>query len=127
MDTDTRIRDGMKAALEARGWTQQQLAETLGISKSAMAQLLGGSYARVPESLVRALDALGLEIVLRPVGSGEARHLGAANWSEADVQAAKALLIPPTRSRPVRGLLVPVPVEGPPIEELLSEHRGAEG
>ena len=56
----------MRQALKDKGWTQQQLADHLGVSKSAIAQLLSGAYGKVPGSLLEAADALGLEIVARP-------------------------------------------------------------
>lgn len=56
----------MREELTSRGWTQQQLADQIGISKSAMAQLLGGSYGKIPGSLLQALDALGLELIAQP-------------------------------------------------------------
>ena len=48
-------------------------------------------------------------------------------FSEADVQAARALLLPPRRPGKARGLNPPVNVGGPPIEEVLRGHRGPDG
>ncbi|GAA5513799.1 hypothetical protein Dcar01_02547 [Deinococcus carri] len=70
MDTDAQIREAMRAALKARGWTQQQLADHLGVSKSAIAQLLSGAYGKVPSSLLEALDVLGLELIAAPRKEG---------------------------------------------------------
>ena len=63
----------MRHALKERGWNQQQLADQLGVSKSAVAQLLGGSYGRVPSSLLEALDALGLEVTVQPKADQQRR------------------------------------------------------
>lgn len=60
------IREAMKEALKGRGWTQQQLADELGVSKSAVAQLLSGAYGKIPSSLVEALNVLDLEIRVLP-------------------------------------------------------------
>ncbi len=64
MNTDSQIREAMLEELRRRGWTQQQLADELGVSKSAVAQLLSGGYGRVPPSLLKALDTLGLQLTV---------------------------------------------------------------
>lgn len=65
MDTDAKIREAMRAELQRRTWPQQKLADHLGVSKSSMAQLLSGSYGKIPPSLLQALDALGLELTVQ--------------------------------------------------------------
>ena len=64
MDTDTEIRNAMKRELDRRGWPQQKLADELGVGKSSLSQLLNGDYAKIPASLLNALDALGLKLTV---------------------------------------------------------------
>ncbi len=66
--TDEQIRTTMRAAMTEQGLTQQQMAERLGIKQASFSEVLSGKYGRVPPSLLRALDALGLELVARPKG-----------------------------------------------------------
>lgn len=65
MDTDSQIRTALKAEMIRRGWSQQQLADQLGISKSAMAQILSGKYGKIPQSLIDVLNALDLELTVQ--------------------------------------------------------------
>jgi len=46
--------------------TQQELAQRLGIKQPSVADLLSGRRGQVPQSLIDLLDALDLEIVIRP-------------------------------------------------------------
>ena len=66
MDTDTEIRNAMRAELERRGWPQQRMADEMGVSKSSLSQLLSGDYSKVPPSLLKALDTLGLKLAVVP-------------------------------------------------------------
>ncbi|WP_229839095.1 MULTISPECIES: helix-turn-helix domain-containing protein [Deinococcus] len=56
----------MRGTLVRKGWTQQRLADELGIGKSAVSQLLSGEYGKIPESLLKALDLLDLDLVAVP-------------------------------------------------------------
>lgn len=67
MGANTEIREAMRQALHKRGWTQEQLASELGITKSAVTQLLNGHYGKIPQSLLNALEALDLELVAQEV------------------------------------------------------------
>lgn len=61
-----RIRDAMAEAMQKQGITAADLSRRLGKTRSYGYQLTGGGRAKVPDSLVAALDALDLEIVVRP-------------------------------------------------------------
>lgn len=102
------------------------------VKESGLAQATVYNMARTPAQRVD-LDTVGtlLTALRRMTGepvtvndlleeSEEAPH----GFSAAEVQAARALLIAPSRPGRVQGLTPPAPVDGPPIEELLQEHRG---
>ena len=108
----------MKAAARRRGMTHAQLASRLGIKQPSVTQLLNGTYGKIPQSLLKALDALGLEITV--VESPDAED---ASTAQAKAEAMSLLSSNPWGKKPL-GLDIPVEVKGPIIEEVLQEHRG---
>lgn len=65
METDRRIREAIEEEIRLRGLSGPELARLLGVTKSHVYQILGGNRAKIPLSLIRLLDALGLELVVR--------------------------------------------------------------
>jgi len=65
-ETDQTIRQAIREAMLSQGLTQAELAQKLGVKQPSVAQLISGKYGAVPASLLNALDALGLEIVIQP-------------------------------------------------------------
>ncbi|GHF65135.1 hypothetical protein GCM10017781_46090 [Deinococcus metalli] len=108
----------MRAAVRRRGLTHAQLASRLGIKQPSVTQLLNGTYGKIPQSLLEALDALGLEITV--VESATADD---ADTAQAKAEAMSLLSTNPWGKKPA-GLATPVEVKGPAIEDLLQEHRG---
>ena len=64
------MREYVRQHMKQNGITQETLAKKLGITQGAVSQVLGGRGA-VPKSFTDLLDAVGLELVLRPKGRGE--------------------------------------------------------
>lgn len=118
MDANLRIREAMKAALQRRGLTQAQLASRLGIKQPSVTQLLSGTYGKVPQSLLHALDELGLELQVVEVAQAETPA-----QAQAKAEAMSLLSSNPWGKKPA-GLAQPVAPKGPAFEELLPEHRG---
>lgn len=56
----------MRESMSDHGYTQVQVAERLGIKQSSFNQMLNRRYGRIPESLLRALDALNLKLTVEP-------------------------------------------------------------
>jgi plasmid maintenance system antidote protein VapI len=66
MDANEQLKREIKAYLVKSGKTQTQLAESLGMSRSSLSNILTGDRGLLTGSAVRILDALGLELVVRP-------------------------------------------------------------
>jgi predicted XRE-type DNA-binding protein len=66
MDTNQRIKSAMRQKMAKDGISQSELAQRLGIKQPSVAALLSPNKAKVPESLLNGLDALGLELVVQP-------------------------------------------------------------
>ncbi|WP_370327227.1 helix-turn-helix domain-containing protein [Euzebya sp.] len=60
-----RLAGEIRALREARGLSQQQLAEMVGTTQSAIARLEGGHVSPNLKTLDRIADALGVELSLR--------------------------------------------------------------
>ncbi|WP_291425612.1 XRE family transcriptional regulator [Deinococcus sp.] len=118
MDTNLRVREAMKAAARRRGLTHAQLASRLGIKQPSVTQLLNGTYGKIPQSLLEALDVLGLEITVI-----ESPNADDPETAQAKAEAMSLLSANPWGKKPM-GLDTPVKVKGPAIEELLHDHRG---
>lgn len=56
----------LRAARQARGMTQSELAERSRTNRFSIAQLEAGETTKVMEKLFEALAALELELVVRP-------------------------------------------------------------
>jgi transcriptional regulator with XRE-family HTH domain len=52
----------IRTAREEQGWTQDQLAETVGVSRSAVAQWETGRAGQVTTNLTRVASALGVGV-----------------------------------------------------------------
>ena len=50
----------IRTAREEQGWTQDQLAEAVGVSRSAVAQWETGRAGQVTTNLTRVAEALGV-------------------------------------------------------------------
>ncbi|WP_063632229.1 helix-turn-helix domain-containing protein [Nocardia brasiliensis] len=57
------IGDAVRAAREARGWTQSELAERAGLKQHAVSRLESGDVVPTLKTLLRVSDALEVEIV----------------------------------------------------------------
>jgi len=52
----------IRTAREEQGWTQDQLAEAVGVSRSAVAQWETGRAGQVTTNLTRVAEALGVGV-----------------------------------------------------------------
>ena len=124
------------------GHVTEALTEDTGIVRYLIVSLAaeGGREVLVPAVLatiddqgIRLQTLTGAQLAeLEPYAPLEAERSASAMdhspiFSEAEVQAAWALLLPPGRPGKARGLNPPVSVGGPPIEEVLRGHRGPDG
>lgn len=66
MDPNARIKEAMRRRMAEQGVSQVELARRLGIKQPSVAGILSQGRAKVPQSLIDALDALDLELVVRP-------------------------------------------------------------
>jgi transcriptional regulator with XRE-family HTH domain len=64
-DTDRRIRDAMREAMRDQELTVTEIAARLGWKHSSVSQILSGTRGIVPESLLKVLEVLGLELEVR--------------------------------------------------------------
>jgi transcriptional regulator with XRE-family HTH domain len=59
----------MRAARKARRISQQELAQSLGMSRATISQIESGCVQEIGvRKLMRLLDSLGLELRVRPAG-----------------------------------------------------------
>jgi predicted XRE-type DNA-binding protein len=65
-NVNDRIRSDVKELLKQRGLTQQQLADMTGIERPNINAMLSGKVGKMPDRWEKLLDALGLEVVIRP-------------------------------------------------------------
>lgn len=63
--TDEKIRSEIERVMREKRFSQVEIANRLGISRSAVNQLLSGERGTIPNSLLALLDALDLELVVR--------------------------------------------------------------
>ncbi|QBS42414.1 multiprotein-bridging factor 1 family protein [Nocardia sp. CS682] len=59
----TEIGNAVRAAREARGWSQSDLAERSGLKQHAVSRLESGDVVPTLKTLLRVSDALDVEIV----------------------------------------------------------------
>ena len=60
------LRSAVQEAIWARGVQQAELARGVGMSQAAISRFLRGERFLSPEAIDRILDAVGLEVVIRP-------------------------------------------------------------
>lgn len=65
MGMDDRIRKALLKAMSEQGVSQADLARRMGVQPQSITKLLSGERGKVPQSVLRALDTLGLELVVR--------------------------------------------------------------
>lgn len=124
------IRLKFGALLDARGVTPHRLAQRHGLSRNTVYALANPRGERVRldlDVLAAAMAALeresGESVALTDVL--EIVHQSAEEETErAARERALSLLIRPALPGKPRGSKVPVAVSGPPIEDVLREHRG---
>ncbi|CAN5898108.1 hypothetical protein BH24DEI2_BH24DEI2_03710 [soil metagenome] len=66
MDADTHIRAEIAKALSRKGMSQTDLAKQVGVKPQSIYPVLKGKRGKQPTSLLNILDALDLELVVRP-------------------------------------------------------------
>lgn len=63
-DWSKRIGERLRELREARGWTQGEMGEVLGISRQGISELENGKSRITLDRLTRVLDKLGYELEL---------------------------------------------------------------
>lgn len=72
MGMDDHIRKALLGAMSKQGISQAELARRMGVQPQSITKLLSGDRGKVPQSVLRALDTLGLELVVRQKGQNNA-------------------------------------------------------
>ncbi len=62
MNMNEKVTTAIRRKMKERGMTQLQLGEATDISQPNLSRMLSGRSPRVPDTLCRVLDELGLEI-----------------------------------------------------------------
>jgi transcriptional regulator with XRE-family HTH domain len=62
MIVNEKITGAIRQKMKEKGLTQKELSERVGLSQPNLARLLAGRSPRVPDSLQKVLDHLGLEL-----------------------------------------------------------------
>ncbi len=65
-----RIRQAIRIELARRDAKQSRLAESIGVSRQFLNNVLRGKAGNVPDVWQKILDELDLELVVRPKGDG---------------------------------------------------------
>jgi len=65
-DLMSKILDEIRKAIKANGKSRYRLSKDASIPQSQLSRLMTGEKALSVESLERLIDALGLEIIIRP-------------------------------------------------------------
>lgn len=73
MNVNAQIRDTARQGIAAKGWSQHELARRAGVKQATVSRLLAGERQGEPETWGRLLDALGLELVAVPKGTGPSK------------------------------------------------------
>ncbi len=68
------IRDAVSDRIKSRGMTRAEAAELAGLPRQYVTDLLKGRKGLVPRNWARLLDALDLELVVRPKRRGDRRE-----------------------------------------------------
>lgn len=118
---------GLAALLRQHGISQRQLADAAGMRPATLNAIFQARVQRIELDTLTAL-VLGLRRLGIPADVGDI--LQVVEGEDAELQASKeralALLDGEPWGRRPAGLETPVPVQRPPIEDLLAEHRGPE-
>lgn len=64
-ETDARLRVEMDTELARQGISKVELAERVGMSRQQLHHVLSGDRGKIPNTLLRVLDGLGLELCVR--------------------------------------------------------------
>jgi len=67
MPSMSKILDAIRKAIEAGDKTRYQLSKETGLDQAQLSRLMSGAGAMSYENLERLADALGLEIIIRPM------------------------------------------------------------
>lgn len=125
----SKIRNALPELMGRHRIKQAALAEAAGLRYATVNALYNGKTERVDfDTLASVLDGLRA-LTGRRYTVGDLLEYSEADAvppGPAEVQAAHGLLIAPSKRGRARGLPLPVPIEGPPVEELLKEQRGPE-
>lgn len=63
-----RIREAVRIELARRDWNQARLADTIGVSRQYLSEIMRGKAGNVPAVWSKVLEELGLELVARRKG-----------------------------------------------------------
>jgi transcriptional regulator with XRE-family HTH domain len=66
VNTEERIQEAIRATLKSRGISQAELARKLNIKPQSLSPIVLRQRAMIPDSLIEVLDALDLELYVRP-------------------------------------------------------------
>lgn len=72
--TNEEIRAEVLEHMRREGTTKADVARRLGVTHQAVSNILAGRSAKVPASLEKLLEAVGLQLVVAPVMPGEERE-----------------------------------------------------
>lgn len=64
-------REAIRAEMQRRNESVIALAKRMGVTRAYIYQVINGERAKVPDSLAKVLDALGLELIARPKDDDE--------------------------------------------------------
>lgn len=67
IEADDLIREEMRVALARRKWTAAELGRRIDLNRQGISDLMTGKTGRIPPRLLQALEALDLELIVRPV------------------------------------------------------------
>lgn len=62
-ETDFKIRMAIRERMLRESITQTELAERLGVTQQSLSDIIRGKRAAIPSSLLKLLEALGLQLV----------------------------------------------------------------
>lgn len=57
------VREAVRIEMAKRNWRQKDLAESTGVSKQYLSQMLNGKAANTPNTWERVLSSLGLKLI----------------------------------------------------------------
>lgn len=63
-----KIREAVRVELARRDWNKTRLAEKTQLSRQYISELMNGKAGNLTEAWQRILDALGLELTVKPKG-----------------------------------------------------------